>query len=154
MLKIDKKISVTISLVLTTLCFLGFLFMVGYMPSFVGWLFEITPDASGIGDTGRSVALAEAYVILALALAGDITLFFLLQAVRKGDVFTDKAVAMIRLISWCLIAIGVIFFTMFKFFPRIPFIGAIFVFFGITVRVVKNVIEEATAIKNENDLTV
>ena len=78
----------------------------------------------------------------------------LLLLVRKRQVFTDKAVSCLRTISWCcfieagLLLVGVACFFM------MPVLAFVVGFLGLVLRVVKNVIEEAVALKAENDFTI
>ena len=81
-------------------------------------------------------------------------LFALLLLVKRGSVFTKAAVELIRYISWCLIFMGFIMISL-AFLTLIAVVaGAAVLFVGLAIRVVKNVIEEAVYIKEENDLTV
>ena len=89
------------------------------------------------------------HVPVALA---DILLIRLLLLVRAGRTFSPEAVGSLRGISWCCLFEGayLIFVGIFMFDPAaVSFCMLAFaaVFLGIVLRVVKNVIEEATAIK-------
>ena len=81
-------------------------------------------------------------------------LFALLILVLKEKVFTAAAVELIRYISWCLIFMGVILIALTFFFTLALPVGIAVLFVSLAVRVVKNVIEAAVCIKEENDLTV
>ena len=101
------------------------------------------------------------YLMLALALTADGLLFALLMRIRKGAVFTAMTVALIRGVSWCCILFAAVTFIMGWTFSPILLGGYVFtgvamiaLLAGLCLRVVKKVIEEATAIKSENDLTV
>ena len=157
MLKINRKLSTYISLTLTVLCFAGLVFMAFYLPTFTNYLIQL-PDNTGerLSLTTLDTVLIHvaAYVILALAFTGDTLLFFLLLEVLKGKVFTGKAVALIRGISWCLMLIGGVFILLTYYFTLSVYVGFAVIFFGVSVRVVKNVIEQAVHIKEENDFTI
>ena len=157
MLKINRKISTYISLVLTVLFFIGLVFMIFYMPTFVKYLIGL-PDNTGerahLTEIDNFLIHAGAYSILLLAFAGDSMLFALLLLVIKGRVFTGASVALIRGISWCLMLIGLVFTVLVKYFTLSIFVGFVFFFLGISIRVVKNVIEQAVHIKEENDFTI
>lgn len=154
--KINRKLSVLISLVLTALMFAAGVAAAFFIPSAVRFIAEI-PDAGGrpplSGQQLRMIGI-DAYAVLALMLAGLGLLFALLILVRKGRVFTPTAVELIRYISWCLIFMGMLLAALTFFFRSAIFVGGAVLFVGLTVRVVKNVIEEAVYIKEENDLTV
>ena len=84
----------------------------------------------------------------------DVFVFWLVLLVRKGQVFTDRAVALIRSISWCTIALCVPFGFLGIYFQLAWIVCLAALFLGLCLRVCKNAFEEATAIKQENDLTV
>jgi hypothetical protein len=107
-----------------------------------------------ITDTERTIVIIIAYLIILFAAIADIFLFFLLLGVRSGLVFTERSVKLIRGVSWCAICIGVLFSVLGIWFAVSFGVGFAAVFVGICLRVVKNVIEEATQIKAENDLMV
>ncbi len=157
MLKISKKLSVYISLALAVIGFAGLIFLVFYMPTFTEYLIGL-PDNTGDRDTltilERTLIHVFAYCILITATTGDILLFFLLRQVQKGTVFTPGAVALVRGVSWCLIFMGLFFILLCCWFTLFIYMGFAVLFVGLCVRVVKNVIEEAVSIKEENDFTV
>lgn len=152
MFQISKKASTTISLVLAFL-FMGGLIAAAVLLPFV--LPEILAAGGRTQTAGVRILLTVlGYLAIALAAAADAMLFLLLQSIRQGKVFTRFCVAMIRYISWCLILFGLVFLPvgfLLRFAWVIAFAG---LFLGLCLRVVKNCFEEATAIKEENDLTV
>ena len=81
-------------------------------------------------------------------------LLFLLFRVRNGLVFTPISVSLIRFVSWGCIFISASCFAVQYFLHMSYAIAFAALLLGLCLRVVKNVIEEATAIKSENDLTV
>lgn len=157
MLKIPSKLSVYLSMSLAVLLFAGCIYMAIILPAEVN-LFINMPDHMGdrneITSSGRALLVAVAYFALAAVMAADGMLFWLLMRVRKSLVFTAKSVALVRGVSWCCYALSlaaVVFGIYFQYAFAIAFAAA---FLGLCLRVVKNVIEEATRIKSENDLTV
>lgn len=78
----------------------------------------------------------------------------LLANIKNNHIFTFKNVSLLRIISWCCFAAAVI--LLFSGLYYILFLlGAIGAgFFGLILRVVKNVIEQAVIIKTENDFTI
>ncbi len=98
--------------------------------------------------------VATVYACAVPGLAAMIALNKLLKNIRKKEVFTEKNVKLLRLLSWCSFAVsGILFVSGFYYlmFLLIAFAAA---FFGLILRVVKNVIEQAVMIKNENDFTI
>ncbi len=157
MLKVSKNFSTALSLVIAAVFFLCCIAGLFIMPDLVQMLID-TPDNIGsreeITQLGRTLVLIASYGILADFLAADVMMFILLLRIRKGLVFTDATVALIRGVSWCcLLLCGILCFLGIYF--QLSFIAALCVLFlGICLRVCKNAFEEATQIKQEHDLTV
>lgn len=157
MLKTSSKTSILISVSFAILFFVACIVGVIFAPTLVDILIKI-PDTIGIRNEisvqGHMFVLVMAYFIIAVCLVADILLFKLLLRVRKGKVFTDKSVMLIRLISWCCIVLAFIFGALGIYFQLSFIVAFLGLFLGLCLRVTKNVIEEATNIKNENDLTI
>lgn len=152
MLRISKGASVTISLVLTGLFFAVLVFCLFIMPGFVRLILPVSPRAIRTGDAALITAVG--YGVLVLAMLADLLLFRLLLLVRAGEVFTARSVALIRGVSWCAIGVSLLFLLTARYFLIALALAFTAVLLGLCLRVVKNVVEEATALKAENDLTV
>ena len=79
----------------------------------------------------------------------------LLHNIRKGLVFTRENVRMLRILSWCFIFVTLVslgaFVTM--YLPMLyVFLGSGFM--AVILRVVKNVMEQATIMREEQELTI
>lgn len=95
--------------------------------------------------------------IIACAVPGLIALFSLdrlLTNIKRKEVFIEKNVRHLRVISWCSFAVSVISFVSGFYYLLFLIIAVAAAFFGLILRVVKNVIEQAVIIKNENDFTI
>ena len=155
--KISKKASVMLSIVLAS-AFIAIIAALAVVMPFA--LSDSSPTRDFIdvlaserlgAENVVAVFLVWGYCVLADALACCVAVLFLLIRVRNGLVFTEISVSIIRFVSWCCLILAAIIL----FAHPTAFIFALAVaFLGICLRVVKNVIEAATAIKNENDLTV
>ena len=152
MLRISKNASVTVSLILTGVFFAVLIFCLFIMPGFVRMILPASPRTIMTGDA--VLITAAGYCVLALAMLADVLLFRLLLLVRAGEVFTARSVALIRGVSWCAIGVSLLFLLMARYYLIALALAFTAVLLGLCLRVVKNVIEEATAIKAENDLTV
>ncbi|MBO7245194.1 MAG: DUF2975 domain-containing protein [Clostridia bacterium] len=157
--KIPSKASVIISIILAVM-FGGIVVGLGVFLPFEMAHPGPTEDfvrvllADKLGDAYVLWFMLWCYAILAVALACCIAVTFLLLRVRKGLVFTPKSVSYIRFISWMCVLLAAIVLVA-QYFHAAAFIIALAMsFLGLSLRVVKNVIEAATEIKNENDLTV
>lgn len=157
MLKINRKLSVIISIVLTAVMFAGTIALAFLMPAFLKYLLGL-PGLNGelmnLAPYQTTIVYIAAYAELALMLTGLVLLFALLLLVQRKKVFTMPAVELIRYISWCLIFMGIIMIALTFFSIIALLVGAAVLFFGLTIRVVKNVIESAVYLKEENDLTI
>jgi len=157
MIKISNKVSINISLTVAVIFLVACIFGAFIMPPLVEMLINL-PDNIGnrgsITDSGRILVLVLAYLMLLVLMLADVLMILLMFRVKRGLVFTAKSISLIRGISWCCFEIAFVFGVLGIYF-QLSFILAFFaVFLGISLRVVKNVIEEAAEIKSENDLTV
>ncbi len=159
MLKIPSKKSIILSVVLSIAMFAVCAVLAVLMPDLVAMLIKAHDSIAAITDHASNYniylfILTLAYLILAVICLADGLLLRLLLRVRAGMVFSEKSVALVRGVSWCCMFLGLVFAALGIYF-KIAFVVAFAaVFLGLCVRVVKNVIEEATMIKSENDLTV
>ena len=158
MFKISNKLSITLSLILCVIVAGVCCGCAVVLPRIVEALCNVHTlliiSAPLIFDVNATAVLVVSYIILGFSLLADVLLAWLLVRVSYGLVFTEKSVALIRSVSWCCIGICLCFVVIgLKF--RLGFVIACFILFlGLCLRVVKNVIAEATIIKSENDLTV
>ena len=157
MFKIPRKISLILSMIIAIAFLAVCIFGLIIMPKLVELLIEL-PDNIGnrelitVGE--HTLVLIIAYMILLITIAAVLMMFSLLMRVYHGKVFTDKSVALIRFVSWCCFGLCICFAILGAYFQLSIVVALAAVFLGLCLRVVKNVIEEATAIKEENDLTV
>lgn len=157
MLKISRKVSVNISMGLTVVFLIGIAICAFVMPDVADLFGELAKMYSFRGAVSVlevKTVLCVGYAIIALAALADIMMFFLLCRVRAGLVFTEKSVSLIRGVSWIAIICGILFAAVGYMFYVTYVVAVAMLFLGLCVRVVKNVVEEATEIKSENDLTV
>ncbi|MCR5718670.1 MAG: DUF2975 domain-containing protein [Oscillospiraceae bacterium] len=124
-------------------------------PWMVRW-YDLT-DLDGIGLLDGSVFVP---LMLCLNTAGVcamvclVYLYRLLANIRKSEVFVHQNCKCLRIISWCCLLASVPFavFGLWRFLSFVMAFTALF--FGIILRVVKNVIEQAVALREENDYTI
>lgn len=157
MLKISTKASINLSIAISALFFALCIAGAFILPVLVPILIEMPANIDSrelITESGRTLVMVVAYLILADMFAANCFLFSLLQRVKKGLVFTDKSVMLIRSVSWCCYIICLLFLVLGFYFQLAYVVSFLAFFLGLCLRVTKNVIDEATQIKNENDLTV
>lgn len=157
MLKVSKRLSTTLSLMIAVFFFLCCIAGLFVMPALTEMLINL-PDNIGnranISQWGRTLSLICTYSIVLDMMLADIMLFFLLLRVRRGEVFTDCSVALIRGVSWCCLFLCIPFGFLGIYFQLSWIVCLLAVFLGLCLRVCKNAFEVATEIKQENDLTV
>ncbi|MBQ3602651.1 MAG: DUF2975 domain-containing protein [Clostridia bacterium] len=153
MLKISNKHSVNLSLAISVVFFAVCIAGLFVMP-FLSELLLSMRNGRVLGENVTVFVTVIAYLILAVFMLADILLFNLLLRVKRSLVFTAKSVSLIRGVSWCCFAAGILFCCLGLFFNLSFVVGFMGAFLGLCLRVTKNVIAEATEIKSENDLTV
>lgn len=121
-----------------------------FAPQIFSWL---------ISDTTNSKAhlgcfLATVYTGAVPALIALLDLNKLLKNISCGEVFIDGNVTILRRLSWCCIAAGLICLVSMIYYPPFLVISGAAGFIGLILRVVKNVFAQAVLLKNENDYTI
>lgn len=114
---------------------------------------------SYIGYTGKNPGIQTSLMmtIYACSVPGLTALFCLnnlLKNIKRDAVFIEKNVRYLRIISWCSFAVSIILVLSGFYYIFFLMIAVAAAFFGLILRVVKNVIEQAMIIKNENDFTI
>ena len=157
MLKISKNSSTILSLALAVFFFICCVVGLFILPGLTETLIQMHDGLEGrtaIPQLGRTLSLFCAYVIVLDMMLADFLLFFLLLRVRKGEVFTEESVSLLRGVSWCCLGLCVPFGVLGIYFRLALIVCFMAIFLGICLRVCKNAIEIATEIKQENDLTI
>ena len=143
-----KNFSATLSLVLVRIVFVLIIVCCIFAPLIVR-----VYDNGIIALTGSSVYLPmiiTLYLAAAVALVIVTALDRLLSNIRHDKVFIPANVK----ISYCCFAVSVIFiyFSFIRPFAWLVVIAA--AFFGLILRVIKNIFEQAIILKEENDFTI
>lgn len=143
------------SIGLSKLCIL--LFMVLLLATVVSapWLTHWFVDFSQAGLEGtENYFFATIYVGFIPAAYLLNSLLLLLRRIEDGKVFTSENVERLRRISWsCFLGAGIAVISVFYYYPWF-FVAVAAAFMGLIVRVVKNVVAQAVALKNEADYTI
>ena len=157
MFKIPAKLSVGLSFVIALAFIIVLITGAIMLPELINILISFLEEKgimNQISNFDRGLILTISYLMVILAFLADIFLIFLLKRVNGGKVFTAQSVSLIRGVSWCVLIIGVFFALLGYYLQTMLIVAFAMLFLGLCLRVVKNVIEEATDIKSENDLTV
>lgn len=157
-MRLSGKISTVISLILTFLLLLALGYLTYWLPDVVTSMIDSADNhfdfREQITDTARAWILVDAYVMVAVAFVAVVLLFFLLRAVLREQIFTSLATRLLAAVSWCCFAEGLLVVLLGYYFQLAIAMAVAAFFVGLCLRVVKNVIEEATRIKSENDFTI
>ena len=107
---------------------------------------RIWPENSSCSSSAPTAAVPAAAALYGL--------WRLLRNISEGEVFIPENVSILRLLSWCCIAAGLV--CLFSALYYMPFliVSAAAAFVGLILRVVKNVFAEAVRLKDENDYTI
>lgn len=105
-------------------------------------------------QTGRTAILIAYYACLPFALTALVCLWKLLRNIRAEQVFQEHNSRLMAVVSWCCAGVAVVTLASFRWYPPLIFITLSMAFLFLIVRVVRNCFLAATAIKEENDLTV
>jgi hypothetical protein len=143
--------SVVLSLICTKLVMLLVVVFAFVAPNIVDYYLGYT---AAINSDIASDFLVTVYTCCVPALIALFCLDRLLTNIKRKEVFIEKNVRYLRWISWCCFVVSALILIG-AFSTLLLFIVAIAAaFIGLILRVVKNVIEQAMIIKNENDLTI
>ena len=155
MFKISTKNSVKLSLVLSLLFFGVILAGAFILPGFVNGAMKFPSEQmQNANPLDKWLIISLGYMVLIIAAFVNAMLFKLLLRVKNNLVFTEESISLTRIISWCVILLGLVFLALGWYFLVSYFAAFACIFLGICIRVVKNVIERATEIKTENDFTI
>lgn len=120
-----------------------------YMTAYRG----IAPDGAAMNMLAKVFA-AVFYPSSVFAAIILYSLIKLLKNIREDEVFIIDNVKYLKKVSWCCVIIGVIAFVGGIFYLPCVLISCAGFFVGMLLRVLKNVMQKAVEIKEENDLTV
>lgn len=153
----NRRRSVTLSL---WVCFLVSAVLIAGL--FVGpWAVKMwLHHYRGLKENGavmlRMLTLFKAcfYPCAGLGLVTLYSLIRLLLNIKKDSIFIMPNVQYLRRISWCCIVVSLITLVAGVFYIPYVFISVAAGFMGLMLRVVKNVMENAVQLKEENELTI
>lgn len=146
----NKPRSILLSFILVRVLFLLAVASIFTLP----WLVDVYINFSR-KDTGISTPLlVTLYSCLVPAFGVLICLDRILLNIRKGLVFVAQNVQYLRILSWCCFAVSLICLLSGYYYVLFLLIGFAAAFFGLILRVLKNVFEQAVELKEESDFTV
>lgn len=146
----NRSKSLRLTIVCTWLFMVLLLAAVVFAPQIAQWYF------SG-RENSQFYCLLFCIVVYVSAAPSAVLLFYLnrlLSRIHRGEFFSEGNIFSLRLISWCSFCVAMVALFAGFFYLSFLLIAVAFAFIGLIVRVVKNVFEQALALKEENDLTV
>ena len=149
--------SVTLSLVMSWVVAAGIVFGMVAAPFLVPRWFTFhyaVENTQLVFTSYMRTVIAAFYICCPAGLCCIAALIRLLSDIRKDIVFTPKNVLRLRILSWCCFYVAAVTLAAFFFYPPFILVFAASGFFGLILRVVKNVMAKATELKDENDLTI
>lgn len=152
----NRKRSVALSL---TVC--GILSAVLAVLIFIApWLFNLyLTQWRGMSDseTLSTLRIVFSACFYPCAVAAGVALWSLIKLllnIRQDKIFIAKNVSYLRRLAWCCIAVAAITLTGGVFYLPFLFVAAAAGFMGMILRVLKNVMQAAVELREENDLTI
>lgn len=143
------------SVMLSKCCVVFFLIVLVAVCVGAPWLFGTLIRLRVQDLSGKlGLFLASTYTAAVPAAVALGALWRLLHNISGGAVFIPQNVSILRLLSWCCIAAGLICLCSALYYMPFLMISAAAAFVGLILRVVKNVFAEAVRIKDENDYTI
>lgn len=153
----NHKTSAKISLAICTLSSAVLAAWIFTFPRFIRWFYVsyhgLNPAAAKVEQNER-IIITVFYICAPFAAAALYMLIRLLGNILKDQVFIQRNVQYLRFISWCCYAVtlaaavgGVRYMPIFIIAFATGVVGTL-------LRVVKNVVHAAVALREENDLTI
>ena len=141
-----RKISVYASLIMTVMLFFAIIAVTVLLPRLLLFYFGPWHDFK--------MLMTALYISVLPGLVCDVVLFLLLRNIVKGNIFEKRNVTFLRVLSWCCIFVGVEYIVFGSQYLSMWLFSFAALFFGIILRVIKNVFETAVEIRMENDFTI
>ncbi len=94
------------------------------------------------------------YISAVFGIVAVISLIKMLFRIKNGNPFCKENVKSLKIISWCCFIVALVTLTGSFFYIPLIIVTVAAGFFGLILRVVKNVIQSAVELREENDLTI
>lgn len=155
MLNKSKSLALTSILVkVVFVCLIAALFCI---PICVEWYDTVSGGRGAVDFQNTSVFIpltTGLYLSVAAAFPLVIALNKLVSNIRKSDVFISENVKLLHIMSYCCFAVSAIWLVLAYFRVLALVVCFAAAFFGLILRVIKSVFEEAVSLREENDATI
>ncbi|MBQ6465198.1 MAG: DUF2975 domain-containing protein [Oscillospiraceae bacterium] len=142
------------SLLLTRICTALFAVLLLALDLGCCWAMRWFVKLRGLDGSSVRCFVATVYACSIFAWLLLWRLWMLLGNIRRGEVFTADNVSCLRAVSWCCAGAAAICLVSALYYPSFLMVAAAAGFMCLIVRVVKNVFQQAVAMKSELDLTI
>ncbi len=154
-MKWNQDKSLNLSIILVKVLFILIILLAICVPVMVHWYDITLPNGAGL--VKGSIFVPLTICLYLTAILGEICLFHLgklLNNIRKDIIFKPENCQHLRYISWCCLLVAIPFgiFGIWRFLGF--FVAFAAIFFGIVLRVLKNVFVRAVELQEENDYTI
>ena len=153
----NRNRSVTLSIVVCFI-FVGILTAALFLgPWFVKTWFTVYRRWAENGEALQNMSTLFAWCFYPCALFAYITLYSLIKLlfnIKKDKIFINQNVKYLRCISWCCFAVAFITLIGGVFYVPFLFVATAAAFVGLMLRIIKNVMQNAVEINQENELTI
>ena len=141
--------SLMLSRALTAAAFVLGIVSLFCIPTVTEWYDAVSEQASI-----RNVLTVCLYLSAGIAITALLALWKMLANIAKHAVFVADNVRWLRVISWCCFAVAVIWLVLTFWRLLAFFVAFMSAFLGLVLRVVKNLLVMAIALREENDFTI
>ncbi len=144
------------SVTLSRVCVVIFGALLAALDASAYWTIGYFMDLSNLLSGAQYLHLLILFYLCSIAgWAALWSLWRLLKGIRKGLVFVPENVALMRAVSWCCFAVGILCAAgTVTVYPLLLLAAVAAGFMGLIVRIVKNAFEQAISMKDELDFTV
>ena len=156
-MNVREKRSVVLTVLLGILLLCAVCVLVYWLPTVVNGMIDVKDNwgnRNEMGVLGRVLVITDAYAMVALGVAAVVLMFLLLRVVWRGNVFSKTTTHLLSAISWCCFGVAFLSLLLIVCFQLALCLSLAAGFLGLSLRVVRHVLLEATRIKSENDFTV
>ena len=147
-MKAENK-SIILSIFFTTLFTLAMVFLTFSIPWLVPFLCELLEHENDVAFMN-----VIAYLAVPMGWGAVILLYKILFNIKKKKVFVSENVKFLNVLSYLCFYVGVVCAVATVRYIPFVFVSISAFFIGLIIRIVRNIIEEAIKIKEENELTI
>ena len=154
---LQAKTSAKLSLAVCIASAVLFVVLLFTFPVFIRWLYvsyHVLAQQNSVFTRVQSTVIPAFYACSPFAAASLFMLIRLLLHILHDEVFIRANVQYLRLVSWCCFAVVLVTLGFGIFYAPLLLVCCAAGIVGTLLRVVKNVMQAAVELREENDLTI